>query len=89
MLVDQVTAKICIPKIVFNICDARKMKSDEFFQYPTVCFSTVKNDLLKMPFLSTIFVFLKGHQIDAPPYLQLRWGLKTLQVVVNYSKSKF
>ena len=36
MLVDQVTAMICIPKIVFNICDARKMKSDEFFLYPTV-----------------------------------------------------
>ena len=36
MLVDQVTAKICIPKIVFNICDARKMKSDEFFLYHTV-----------------------------------------------------
>ena len=36
MLVDEVTAKICIPKIVFNICDARKMKSDEFFLYHTV-----------------------------------------------------
>ena len=31
MLVDQVTAKIFIPKIVFNICDARKMRSDKFF----------------------------------------------------------
>ena len=36
MLDDQVTAKICIPKIVFDICDARKMKSDEFFLYHTV-----------------------------------------------------
>ena len=33
MLDDQVTAKICIPKIIFNICDARKMGSDEVFLY--------------------------------------------------------
>ena len=33
MLDDQVTAKICIPKIIFNICDARKMRSDEVFLY--------------------------------------------------------
>ena len=33
MLDDQATAKICIPKIIFNICDARKMRSDEVFLY--------------------------------------------------------
>ena len=33
MLANQVTAKICIPKIVFSICDARKMRSDEFFLF--------------------------------------------------------
>ena len=38
MLDDKATAKICIPKIVFNICDARKMRSDEFFLYRTVRF---------------------------------------------------
>ena len=36
MLNDQVTAKICIPKMIFNICDARKMRSDEFFLYLTL-----------------------------------------------------
>ena len=35
-LTDQVAAKLCIPKVVFNICDACKMKSDEFFLYLTV-----------------------------------------------------
>ena len=37
MLDDQVTAKICIPKIIFNICDVRKKRSDEVFLYITVC----------------------------------------------------
>ena len=36
MLDDQVTAKICIPKIVFSICDASKMRRDEVFLYLTV-----------------------------------------------------
>ena len=39
MLDDQVTAKICIPKIIFNICDARKKRSDKVFLYITVEFS--------------------------------------------------
>ena len=30
------TAKICIPKIIFNICVARKKRSDEVFLYITV-----------------------------------------------------
>ena len=30
-LKDQVAAILCILKIVFTICDARKMRSDEFF----------------------------------------------------------
>ena len=33
MLDDQVTIKICIPKIIFNICDVCKMRSDEVFLY--------------------------------------------------------
>ena len=36
MLDDQVIAKIYISKMVFNVCDARKMRSDEFFLYLTV-----------------------------------------------------
>ena len=48
MLVDQVTAKICIPKIVFNISNARKMKSDEFFLYHTVCFLSNQLSLLTL-----------------------------------------
>ena len=36
MLVDQVTTEICIPKIMFNICEVRKMRSDEVFLYITV-----------------------------------------------------
>ena len=39
-LTDQVAAKLCIPKVVFNICDARKMRSDEFFY--TLNHATVK-----------------------------------------------
>ena len=35
-LTDQVATKLCISMIVFNIYDARKMKSDEFFLYHTV-----------------------------------------------------
>ena len=37
-LSDQIAAKLCIPKIVFTICDARKVRSDEFFLYLTVCY---------------------------------------------------
>ena len=35
----QVAAKLCIvmPKIVFNICDVGRMRSDEFFLEHTVC----------------------------------------------------
>ena len=33
-LSDQVAAKLCVIMIVFNICDARKMNSDEFFSVP-------------------------------------------------------
>ena len=36
MLDDQLTAKICIPKIILTICDARKKRSDEIFLYITV-----------------------------------------------------
>ena len=36
MLDDQVTTEICIPKIMFNICDACKVRSDEVFLYIAV-----------------------------------------------------
>ena len=35
MLDNQLAAKICIPKIIFNICDASKKRSDEVFLYIT------------------------------------------------------
>ena len=38
---DQVTAKICIPKVVLNMCDARKMRSDEFCLYIAVYIHTI------------------------------------------------
>ena len=43
MLDNQLTAKICIPKIIFNICDASKKRSDEVFLYITADVQHAKN----------------------------------------------